>query len=111
VELLRAPTPCSPSRVQGAKPGEGGELPGSKVEGDIAATRLSTPGVGLIRFAAAAALNPKPGLRSSARPRLCLATVLAVPSTAVECEHQHCLSARARLLHVQPSPPPRHLLH
>ena len=34
--------------MQGAKPGEGGELPGSKVQGDIAATRRSTPGVGLI---------------------------------------------------------------
>eukprot|EP00798_Chlamydomonas_sp_ICE-L_P026060 gene26060-11762_t len=33
---------------QGAKPGEGGELPGFKVKGDIAATRNSTPGVGLI---------------------------------------------------------------
>ena len=34
--------------AQGAKPGEGGELPGTKVQGDIAATRMSTPGVGLI---------------------------------------------------------------
>ncbi|XRB11633.1 glutamate synthase [Pseudoscourfieldia marina] len=34
--------------AQGAKPGEGGELPGAKVRGDIAATRGSTPGVGLI---------------------------------------------------------------
>ena len=34
--------------AQGAKPGEGGELPGSKVKGDISKTRLSTPGVGLI---------------------------------------------------------------
>jgi glutamate synthase (NADPH/NADH) len=34
--------------AQGAKPGEGGELPGKKVEGDIARTRNSTPGVGLI---------------------------------------------------------------
>jgi len=33
---------------QGAKPGEGGELPGHKVIGDIAVTRNSTPGVGLI---------------------------------------------------------------
>ena len=33
---------------QGAKPGEGGELPGVKVQGDIAKTRKSTPGVGLI---------------------------------------------------------------
>eukprot|EP01025_Chloroclados_australasicus_P031120 TRINITY_DN3140_c1_g1_i4.p1 TRINITY_DN3140_c1_g1~~TRINITY_DN3140_c1_g1_i4.p1 ORF type:complete len:2248 (+),score=229.22 TRINITY_DN3140_c1_g1_i4:145-6744(+) len=34
--------------AQGAKPGEGGELPGRKVKGDIAKTRNSTPGVGLI---------------------------------------------------------------
>ncbi|MCL4110102.1 UNVERIFIED_CONTAM: hypothetical protein GTU68_024947 [Idotea baltica] len=33
---------------QGAKPGEGGELPGFKVNKIIAATRHSTPGVGLI---------------------------------------------------------------
>ena len=32
---------------QGAKPGEGGELPGHKVDKIIAATRYSTPGVGL----------------------------------------------------------------
>ncbi|KAF6263375.1 hypothetical protein COO60DRAFT_459133 [Scenedesmus sp. NREL 46B-D3] len=34
--------------AQGAKPGEGGELPGKKVAGDIAVTRNSTAGVGLI---------------------------------------------------------------
>ncbi|MFZ9091685.1 MAG: glutamate synthase-related protein, partial [Planctomycetaceae bacterium] len=34
--------------AQGAKPGEGGELPGHKVNKVIASTRLSTPGVGLI---------------------------------------------------------------
>merc|ERR1719271_1906680 len=33
---------------QGAKPGEGGELPGKKVLDNIAKTRCSTPGVGLI---------------------------------------------------------------
>jgi glutamate synthase (NADPH/NADH) len=33
---------------QGAKPGEGGELPGHKVVGEIAVTRNSTEGVGLI---------------------------------------------------------------
>lgn len=33
---------------QGAKPGEGGELPGGKVDVTIARTRHSTPGVGLI---------------------------------------------------------------
>ncbi len=33
---------------QGAKPGEGGELPGHKVDDVIASTRLSTKGVGLI---------------------------------------------------------------
>lgn len=34
--------------AQGAKPGEGGELPGNKVSESIAKTRYSTPGVGLI---------------------------------------------------------------
>ena len=34
--------------AQGAKPGEGGELPGHKVSGPIARTRHSTAGVGLI---------------------------------------------------------------
>jgi glutamate synthase (NADPH/NADH) large chain len=34
--------------VQGAKPGEGGELPGHKVDENIARIRHSTPGVGLI---------------------------------------------------------------
>ncbi|TVQ23663.1 MAG: glutamate synthase large subunit [Spirochaetaceae bacterium] len=34
--------------AQGAKPGEGGELPGHKVFDIIAKTRFSTPGVGLI---------------------------------------------------------------
>ena len=34
--------------AQGAKPGEGGELPGHKVDDVIARTRYSTPGVGLI---------------------------------------------------------------
>src|SRR5690606_10759224 len=33
---------------QGAKPGEGGELPGKKVDKTIARIRYSTPGVGLI---------------------------------------------------------------
>ncbi len=34
--------------IQGAKPGEGGELPGAKVDDYIAKLRHSTPGVGLI---------------------------------------------------------------
>ncbi|UCF48061.1 MAG: glutamate synthase large subunit [Myxococcales bacterium] len=34
--------------AQGAKPGEGGELPGRKVDEKIASVRHSTPGVGLI---------------------------------------------------------------
>jgi glutamate synthase (NADPH/NADH) large chain/glutamate synthase (ferredoxin) len=34
--------------AQGAKPGEGGQLPGHKVDTNIARTRYSTPGVGLI---------------------------------------------------------------
>jgi glutamate synthase domain-containing protein 2/glutamate synthase domain-containing protein 1/glutamate synthase domain-containing protein 3 len=34
--------------AQGAKPGEGGQLPGHKVDGYIANVRMTTPGVGLI---------------------------------------------------------------
>src|SRR6476646_9002625 len=34
--------------AQGAKPGEGGQLPGHKVDANIAKVRHSTPGVGLI---------------------------------------------------------------
>src|SRR6202043_3490974 len=34
--------------AQGAKPGEGGQLPGHKVDDYIAKIRSSTPGVGLI---------------------------------------------------------------
>jgi glutamate synthase (NADPH/NADH) large chain len=34
--------------AQGAKPGEGGQLPGHKVDKTIGKTRHSTPGVGLI---------------------------------------------------------------
>ena len=34
--------------AQGAKPGEGGQLPGHKVDAVIAKVRYSTPGVGLI---------------------------------------------------------------
>jgi len=34
--------------AQGAKPGEGGELPGYKVTKEIAETRHAIPGVGLI---------------------------------------------------------------
>ena len=34
--------------AQGAKPGEGGELPGEKVGEEIASVRFTTPGVGLI---------------------------------------------------------------
>ncbi|MFN8215729.1 MAG: glutamate synthase large subunit [Solirubrobacterales bacterium] len=34
--------------AQGAKPGEGGQLPGQKVSDEIATLRFSTPGVGLI---------------------------------------------------------------
>ena len=34
--------------AQGAKPGEGGQLPGHKVSGYIAQLRYAVPGVGLI---------------------------------------------------------------
>ena len=50
-----SPASTSPTRddiqikmAQGAKPGEGGQLPGHKVYPWIAKTRYSTPGVGLI---------------------------------------------------------------
>jgi len=39
--------------AQGAKPGEGGQLPGGKVSEYIAQLRFSVPGVGLISPAAA----------------------------------------------------------
>ena len=35
--------------AQGAKPGEGGQLPGHKVSEEIAKVRFSVPGVTLIR--------------------------------------------------------------
>ena len=62
--------------AQGAKPGEGGQLPGHKVYPWIAKTRHSTPGVGLISPAAAPrhlldrgprAAHPRPEERQ--RPR------------------------------------------
>ncbi len=47
-EYLVSATDLQIKMAQGAKPGEGGELPGHKVYPWIAKTRLSTPGVGLI---------------------------------------------------------------
>ena len=38
--------------AQGAKPGEGGQLPGHKVDRYIGSIRFTTPGVGLITAAA-----------------------------------------------------------
>ena len=65
--------------AQGAKPGEGGQLPGHKVDATIARVRHSTPGVGL-DFAAAAsrhlfdrgsgAADLRPQERQSGRPGL-----------------------------------------
>jgi glutamate synthase (NADPH/NADH) len=43
--------------AQGAKPGEGGELPGHKVSISIARTRHSTPGVGLISVSQGSSLD------------------------------------------------------
>src|SRR5207249_901699 len=43
--------------AQGAKPGEGGQLPGSKVYPWIAKVRLSTPGVGLAETQQTLVLN------------------------------------------------------
>ena len=47
-EYLVNATDLQIKMAQGAKPGEGGQLPGHKVYPWIAATRHSTPGVGLI---------------------------------------------------------------
>jgi glutamate synthase (NADPH/NADH) large chain len=47
-EYLVNATDLQIKMAQGAKPGEGGQLPGHKVYPWIAATRYSTPGVGLI---------------------------------------------------------------
>ena len=47
-EYLVNATDLQIKMAQGAKPGEGGQLPGHKVYPWIAKTRLSTPGVGLI---------------------------------------------------------------
>ena len=64
--------------AQGAKPGEGGQLPGNKVYPWIAKTRHSTPGVGLISPAAAPrhllhrgpqAAHPRPEERQPVGPR------------------------------------------
>lgn len=48
IEYLTNAVELQIKMAQGAKPGEGGELPGHKVVGDIARTRHATPGVGLI---------------------------------------------------------------
>ncbi len=47
-EYLVNSTDIQIKMAQGAKPGEGGQLPGPKVNPYIAKTRYSTPGVGLI---------------------------------------------------------------
>ena len=48
IEYLTSAKEIQIKMAQGAKPGEGGELPGHKVDEYIAKTRYSTPGVGLI---------------------------------------------------------------
>ncbi len=48
IEYLSESDELQIKMAQGAKPGEGGELPGHKVFDIIAKTRYSTPGVGLI---------------------------------------------------------------
>ncbi len=48
VEYLVNATDLQIKMAQGAKPGEGGQLPGHKIDDWIARTRRSTPGVGLI---------------------------------------------------------------
>ena len=47
-EYLSNATDIQIKMAQGAKPGEGGQLPGGKVDDFIAKIRHSTPGVGLI---------------------------------------------------------------
>jgi glutamate synthase (NADPH/NADH) len=47
-DYLTSATELQIKMAQGAKPGEGGELGGNKVIGDIAKVRMATPGVGLI---------------------------------------------------------------
>jgi len=48
IEYLNAADEIQIKIAQGAKPGEGGQLPGHKVDENIARVRHSTPGVGLI---------------------------------------------------------------
>jgi glutamate synthase (NADPH/NADH) large chain len=47
-EYLRSADQLQIKMAQGAKPGEGGQLPGSKVSDYIGKLRFSVPGVGLI---------------------------------------------------------------
>ena len=48
IEYLAQARQIEIKMAQGSKPGEGGELPGGKVDAGIAAVRFTTPGVGLI---------------------------------------------------------------
>jgi glutamate synthase domain-containing protein 2/glutamate synthase domain-containing protein 1/glutamate synthase domain-containing protein 3 len=48
IEYLARARQIEIKMAQGAKPGEGGELPGNKVDEGIASVRFTTPGVGLI---------------------------------------------------------------
>jgi glutamate synthase (NADPH/NADH) large chain len=48
IEYLASADELQIKIAQGAKPGEGGQLPGHKVDAHIAKTRHATPGVGLI---------------------------------------------------------------
>jgi len=48
IEYLARARQIEIKMAQGAKPGEGGELPGAKVDEGIASVRFTTPGVGLI---------------------------------------------------------------
>ena len=48
IEYLNSAVEIQIKMAQGAKPGEGGNLPGNKVYPSVAATRCSTPGVPLI---------------------------------------------------------------
>ncbi len=48
LDYLRSANEIQIKMAQGAKPGEGGHLPGAKVSEEVARTRCSTPGISLI---------------------------------------------------------------
>ena len=86
--------------AQGAKPGEGGQLPGHKVYPWIAKTRYSTPGVGLIspppasrhlldRGPGPAHLRPEERQRPAARVHVKLVAEIGVGTVAAGVSKAH----------------------